>query len=41
MSLTSKTKLKGLIEIICNASEYGNIPVRHHEDTILKQVSAE
>ena len=39
MSLNSKTKVKGLIEIISNAAEYEAIPIRHHEDSLLKQVS--
>ena len=38
MSLNSKTKVKGLIEIISNAAEYEAIPIRHHEDSLLKQV---
>ena len=39
MSLNSKTKIRGLIEIISNAAEYENIPIRHNEDSILRQVS--
>lgn len=39
MSLNNKTKIKGLIEIISNAAEYENIPIRHGEDTVLRQVS--
>ena len=39
MSLNAKTKIKGLIEIISNAAEYENFPIRHHEDSILKQVN--
>ncbi|XP_074640358.1 U5 small nuclear ribonucleoprotein 200 kDa helicase-like [Tubulanus polymorphus] len=39
MSLNAKTKIKGLIEIISNAAEYENIPIRHHEDSILKQMA--
>lgn len=38
MSLNAKTKIRGLIEIISNAAEYKNIPIRHHEDTLLRQV---
>ncbi|KAG7264891.1 hypothetical protein CRUP_007330 [Coryphaenoides rupestris] len=41
MSLNAKTKIRGLIEIISNAAEYKNIPIRHHEDTLLRQLSAE
>ena len=37
-SLTAKTKLKGLIEIIASAHEYESLPIRQHEDSILKQV---
>ncbi|VDP05372.1 unnamed protein product [Soboliphyme baturini] len=40
MSLSSKTKVRGLIEIISSASEYESIPVRHREDNILKQLAA-
>ena len=39
MSLSNKTKIKGLIEIISNAAEYELIDIRHKEDGILKQVS--
>lgn len=39
MSLNAKTKIRGLIEIISNAAEYKNIPIRHHEDTLLRQVN--
>ena len=38
MSLNNKTKIRGLIEIISNAAEYEAVPIRHHEDSILKQV---
>lgn len=40
MSLNAKTKVRGLIEIISNAAEYENIPLRHHEDSLLRQVRA-
>uniref|UniRef100_A0A8C7QQA8 U5 small nuclear ribonucleoprotein 200 kDa helicase n=1 Tax=Oncorhynchus mykiss TaxID=8022 RepID=A0A8C7QQA8_ONCMY len=39
MSLNAKTKIRGLIEIISNAAEYKNIPIRHHEDNLLRQVN--
>lgn len=39
MSLNAKTKIRGLIEIISNAAEYKNIPIRHHEDALLRQVN--
>nr|XP_009857905.1 U5 small nuclear ribonucleoprotein 200 kDa helicase [Ciona intestinalis] len=38
MSLNAKTKIRGLIEIISNAAEYESIPIRHHEDSTLKQL---
>ena len=38
MSLNNKTKIKGLIEIISNAAEYETIPIRHHEDALLRQL---
>jgi hypothetical protein len=37
-SLTSKTKIKSLLDIVANAAEYEHMPIRHHEDNILKQV---
>ncbi|XP_065175302.1 U5 small nuclear ribonucleoprotein 200 kDa helicase-like [Sycon ciliatum] len=39
MSLNAKTKLRGLLEIISNAAEYSDIPVRHHEDSVLAKLS--
>ncbi|KAJ8969793.1 hypothetical protein NQ314_001578 [Rhamnusium bicolor] len=39
LSLNSKTKIRGLLEIISSAAEYEDIPVRHHEDNILRQLS--
>lgn len=38
MSLTEKTKLKGLLEIVSSAAEFENIPIRHHEDVFLRKV---
>jgi pre-mRNA-splicing helicase BRR2 len=40
-SLASKTKIKGLLDIVANAAEYERIPIRHHEENILKQVCFE
>jgi len=37
-SLTSKAKIKTLLDIVGNAAEYEHLPIRHHEDSILKQV---
>ena len=39
MSLQAKTKLRALIEIISNASEFSSIPIRHKEDNVLKQLA--
>ncbi|MFH4977102.1 hypothetical protein AB6A40_003811 [Gnathostoma spinigerum] len=39
MSLTAKTKLRALIEIISNASEFANMPIRYKEDLVLKQLA--
>ncbi|KAK7208425.1 Sec63 Brl domain-containing protein [Myxozyma melibiosi] len=38
LSLTSKTKLKGILEIVTAAAEYEAVPIRRHEDDILKRV---
>uniref|UniRef100_A0A671PTS0 Activating signal cointegrator 1 complex subunit 3 n=1 Tax=Sinocyclocheilus anshuiensis TaxID=1608454 RepID=A0A671PTS0_9TELE len=37
LCLTHFIEVRGLIEIISNAAEYKNIPIRHHEDTLLRQ----
>lgn len=39
LSLNSKTKIRGLLEIISSASEYEDIPVRHHEENILRNLA--
>jgi hypothetical protein len=39
-SLKEKTKIKGIIEILCNASEFDNIPMRHGEEKALRQLAA-
>ncbi|CAG9768745.1 unnamed protein product [Ceutorhynchus assimilis] len=39
LSLNSKTKIRGLLEIISSSAEYEDIPVRHHEDNILRQLA--
>lgn len=38
MSLTEKTKLKGLLEIVSSASEFEHIPIRHKEELFLKKL---
>lgn len=39
MSLSAKTKIRGLIEIISSASEFEVVPIRHKEDSVLKQLA--
>ncbi|KAE8751789.1 hypothetical protein FOCC_FOCC001638, partial [Frankliniella occidentalis] len=39
LSLNSKTKIRGLLEIISSAAEYEDVPVRHHEDAVLRQLA--
>ena len=39
MSLSSKTKLKGLLEIVSTASEFSALPIRHREDAVLRQLA--
>ncbi|KAG5462684.1 MAG: Sec63 Brl domain-containing protein, partial [Olpidium bornovanus] len=38
MSLTASTKLRGLLEIISAANEFDNVPIRHHEDVLLRRL---
>lgn len=38
MSLNQKTKLKGLLEILSSAAEYEGLPIRHKEDSLLRQL---
>eukprot|EP00300_Choanocystis_sp_HF-7_P015400 c19039_g1_i4.p1 GENE.c19039_g1_i4~~c19039_g1_i4.p1 ORF type:complete len:914 (+),score=259.58 c19039_g1_i4:623-3364(+) len=38
-SLTDRTKLRGLIDIVCSASEFDEVPIRHREDTALRQLA--
>ena len=37
-SLNSKTKLRGLLEILSSAAEYEGLPIRHKEDALLRQL---
>ncbi|KAK8595325.1 hypothetical protein V6N13_016700 [Hibiscus sabdariffa] len=36
--LTSKTKMKGLLEILASASEYANLPIRPGEEEVLRRL---
>lgn len=38
LSLTERTKLKGLLEIVTSAAEFDNVPIRRHEDIVLKRL---
>ncbi|KAG8811095.1 DEIH-box ATPase [Serendipita sp. 399] len=38
MSITEKTKLKGLLEIISSSTEFESIPIRKHEDVVLRRI---
>lgn len=38
MSLSERTKLKGLLEIVSSSSEFEDVPIRHHEDLILRRI---
>ncbi|KAK6638558.1 DEIH-box ATPase [Polyplax serrata] len=40
LSLNSKTKIRGLLEIISSAAEYEDVPVRHREDSILRTLAS-
>lgn len=39
LSLNNKTKIRGLLEIISSAAEYEDVPVRHHEDNLLRSLA--
>lgn len=39
-SLTAKTKMRGLIEILANASEFEDLPIRHKENRVLQKLAA-
>ncbi|KAK3372516.1 Sec63 Brl domain-containing protein [Podospora didyma] len=38
LSLTQKTKLKGILEIVTSATEFESIQIRRHEETILRRI---
>ncbi|KAF5400264.1 U5 small nuclear ribonucleoprotein helicase [Paragonimus heterotremus] len=41
LSLTGKMKIRGLLDVVSNASEFDSLlPVRHHEDALLRQLAA-
>src|ERR1700734_2017581 len=38
LSLKESTKLKGLLEVVSSSAEFENIPIRRHEDALLRRV---
>ncbi|KAL9038694.1 MAG: hypothetical protein Q9214_005178 [Letrouitia sp. 1 TL-2023] len=38
LSLTGRTKLKGILEIVTSATEFESIPIRRHEDKVLQRI---
>ena len=38
MSLKERTKLRGLLEIVSSAAEFEDIPIRQHEDVVLRKI---
>ncbi|KAJ9194493.1 hypothetical protein DTO164E3_4179 [Paecilomyces variotii] len=38
LSLTARTKLKGILEIVTSATEFESIQIRRHEDHVLRRV---
>jgi pre-mRNA-splicing helicase BRR2 len=38
-SLTAKTKLRGILDIISSSSEFDSLAVRHHEDRLLRALA--
>jgi pre-mRNA-splicing helicase BRR2 len=38
LSLKERTKLKGLLEVVSSSAEFEAIPIRRHEDTLLRRI---
>ncbi|KAK0556085.1 Pre-mRNA-splicing helicase BRR2 [Tilletia horrida] len=38
MSLKERTKMRGLLEIVSSAAEFEEIPIRQHEDVLLRRI---
>lgn len=38
LSLKEKTKLKGLLEVVSSSAEFESIPIRRHEDALLRRI---
>ncbi|KAE8223116.1 hypothetical protein CF319_g3803 [Tilletia indica] len=38
MSLKERTKMRGLLEIVSTAAEFEDVPIRQHEDSVLRRI---
>ena len=38
LSLKERTKLKGLLEVVSSSAEFESIPIRRHEDSLLRRI---
>jgi pre-mRNA-splicing helicase BRR2 len=38
MSLKERTKLKGLLEVVSSSAEFESVPIRRHEDVLLRKI---
>jgi pre-mRNA-splicing helicase BRR2 len=38
LSLKERTKLKGLLEVVSSSAEFESVPIRRHEDVLLKRI---
>ena len=38
LSLKERTKLKGLLEVVSSSAEFETIPIRRHEDVLLRRI---
>ena len=38
LSLKERTKLKGLLEVVASSAEFEMIPIRRHEDVLLRRI---
>ena len=38
LSLSGTTKLRGMLEIVSSASEFETVPIRRHEDVLLRRI---
>jgi len=39
-TLTAKTKIRSLLDIIASAAEFESMPIRHNEESMLRQISS-